>query len=152
MKVIALKRIHRRDNEKRRVAVPVGAVFEVEAESKEHRQLLKAGAIRAAKASDIEAAKEDPALRIKPRKNRARSIKELRAIKAAKEFASENPELVSPPGKGEDDDLNHDDFDGGDEGDGDGGDEGKTAKIEAPKKKAEAPAKTGKGGNKRNLV
>jgi len=118
MKVVALKRIHRRDEHGRRTVVPVGAVFEIEAEGKEHKELRGIGAIKVAKASDIEIAKENPKLRVKGRLQRARTIKELQALKAAKEFAAENPALVDPadaPPFEEEEELDNE----GDEGDGD---------------------------------
>ncbi len=96
MKVVALKRIHRRDEHGRRTVVPVGAIFEIEAEGKEHKELRGLESIKTAKASDIELAKENPKLRVKGRLQRARTIKELQALKAAKEFAAENPKLVDP--------------------------------------------------------
>lgn len=146
MKVVALNRIHRRDSENRRVVVPAGAVFEIEAESAEYNDLRQAGAIKNAKASDIELAKENPKLRVRPRMKRARSMKELKAIKAAREFSAENPDLVDPPGKPFEQEVETETQEVVETA--------KTpVKIETPKVPVKTPVSTGKGGGKqRNLV
>lgn len=139
MKVVALKRIQRRNEKNQRIVVPTNGVFEIEAEGDEYNELRAKGAIRNAKASDIELAKENPKLRIRGRMKRTRTIKELRALKAAKEFAAENPELA---------DSDIEDEDNG------GAKTPAPAETPEPKKaatvKEDKPAK-GKG-NKSNLV
>lgn len=142
MKVVALNRIQRRNEKNQRVVIPTNGVFEIEAESEEYEELRRKGAIRNAKASDIELAKENPKYRIKGRMKRTRTIKELRALKAAKEFATENPELA--------------DADIEDENSG-GGSAPAPVQTPEPKKEVKVDAKTeakpAKGkGNKSNLV
>ena len=137
MKVVALKRIQRRNEKNQRVVIPTNGVFEIEAEGDEYNELRSKGAIRNAKASDIEIAKENPKYRIKGRMKRTRTIKELRALKAAKEFAAENPELA---------DADIEDEDNG----------GQQAPAQTPEPKKAATVKEDKPakgkGNKSNLV
>lgn len=145
MKVVALKRIQRRNEKNQRVAIPVNGVFEIEAESAEYNELRKKGAIRNAKASDIEIAKENPKYRITSRMKRTRTIKELRALKAAQEFAAENPDLA-------DKDFDPNEENGGGNNEGENG--GEAPDQDPPKKEVKiTEPKPGKGkGNKSNLV
>lgn len=137
MKVVALKRIQRRNEKNQRVVIPTNGVFEIEAEGDEYNELRAKGAIRNAKASDIEIAKENPKYRIKGRMKRTRTIKELRALKAAKEFAAENPELA---------DADIEDEDNG------GSQTPAPEQTPEPKKAATVKEDKPKKGNKSNLV
>lgn len=129
--VYAIHRIQRRDANGKCHAIPAKGCFECS--GKEFDHLMNAGAIRMATKAEIAAAEDNVDLHPKKRLARARTLKELRAIKAAKEFSAEERNV------------------GGDEGDeAPGGQEPQSE--DDNKKEAKAPVKGGKTGGKKNLV
>jgi len=130
--VYAIHRIQRRDEKNRRHSIPAKGCFECS--GKEYDHLMNAGAIRHATKAEIAAAEDDKSLHPQKRMARARTLRELRALKAAKEF---KPEDYNP------------DEDNGPEDDDNGPEEG--GKKEQQAKAPQGKAPQGKGG-KKNLV
>lgn len=87
MKVIALNRIQRSDENGQRQVIPPGAVFEIDEESDQYTALKNHGAIRKAKESEEVKAREDGLVPVM-RRERLRTRRELRAIRDAEQDAA----------------------------------------------------------------